>query len=106
MTTTYHLDITTGTSNDSIANAYGDLDIVAYVARKAVKNLDSAGQSSVTLVEVEGIGGNDVATIVSLTADPGTVELVLRKRISELKKASTAAEAPADTQTVMELDTV
>lgn len=87
----YHLDVTAiDTSVGAIANAYGDLDIVAYVARKAekqLKELDSSAAASVTLVEVKAIDAETIRTIVTLTADVDTVGLVLRKRISAERKA-------------------
>lgn len=98
---TYHLDVTTIESDLAIANTYGDLDIIAYVARKAeglLKKLDSASAASVTLVEVAGIGGDTRRTIVTLTADVDTVGMVLRKRISAERKA-VAGESTAETPT-------
>lgn len=87
----YHLDVETlGDDGLAIANAYGDLDIIAYVAKKAEKLIGSsnAQEASLTLVEVERIGGANVRTIATLTADAETVAMVLKGRIANERKAN------------------
>ena len=92
----YHLDVTDASDGgEVIANAYGNIAVVSYVARDAEKKVRELndGAASVTLVEVQKIGGEPLRTIVTLTADAETVALVLKKRLSSERKAGSATSA-------------
>jgi hypothetical protein len=94
---TYHLsveDITKDGNAVYVASAYGDLDTMAYVARKANKTMEATegGQFSVNLVEVENILGDEVRTIVETRGDAEVCAYVLNKRIRSERVPATSAE--------------
>ena len=97
--TNYHIEIesvpSSGTPGKKIASAFGDLEIVSYIGRKAVKELDGkTGTFSLTLNRVDGIGGNVVSEVVSLTAGAKVVTTVLKTELTSERKNG-RAEAPA-----------
>lgn len=96
----YHIDVES--EGVTVANAYGDLDIIAYVARKAEAAIKAGdGQTaSLTFIEVESIGGNQKRQIVSLNADAETVGLVLKGRITNERKMNRVEHAANDTTSV------
>lgn len=97
----YRIDITPApsTENDGhpIANAFGSLAVINYVAKDALKGAlkDFEGAVSLALVEVEHIGGNVVRTVTELTADADTVRYVLERGLRAEKKAGSVESAPA-----------
>jgi hypothetical protein len=106
MTTIYHIDIESvsgdeiSDGNRSLASAFGDLDTISYIAKKAVKEIEGAdGSFSLTLDEVNGFGGTAVRKVVALTADADVVVTVLKGKLtSERKAGKTAAEeGPGET---------
>jgi hypothetical protein len=95
---TYHLSVNgiteQGTEGAYLASAYGDLDTMAYVARKANKAMEGieGGQFSVNLVEVENILGDETRTIVETRGDAEVCAYVLNKRIRSERTPATTAE--------------
>ena len=87
----YHLDVsyTDGDKGEPIANAYGDLDIINYVAGRAEKALKGVTEDvAVTLVEVDYISGPAGRKVLGVVADGDSVAGFLRKRIRNERKAS------------------
>jgi len=104
----YHLDVETlGENGRPIANTYGDLDIIAYVARKAEKLISDSGsqEASLTLVEVDAIGGANLRTVATLTADAETVGLVLKRRITTERRAILSANTTTQAEPSPTVDT-
>lgn len=92
MSKTYRIDIA-GTESGAIAEAYGDLDVVLYIARKAKTTMLEAAagaEFAVTVQEVDRIGGNVLATLVSFTGDAEVAGYVLAKKLRALAKAEAA----------------
>jgi hypothetical protein len=87
MTKIYLLEANTANDVYSLAYAYGDLDTMAYLARKLRAELEDA-QYTVTLAEVETVKGAATRTVAAVTGDGDTVGYVLSKRL----KAERAAE--------------
>ena len=86
-------------ANETLARVDGDIDVIAYVARKV--NLDDARTYSVEFTETEGIGTDvDSRDVLKVTADGELVSLLLGKRIRSERKASAEAEmtSPAGEQ--------
>jgi hypothetical protein len=103
MTTIYHIDIESVSGDDELsdanrhrqlASAFGDLDTMSYIAKKAVKEIEGAdGSFSLVLDEVNGFGGTTIRKVVALTADADVVVTVLKGKLtSERKAGKTAAE--------------
>jgi hypothetical protein len=113
MTTIYHIDIESAGEDSfgtgrSLASAFGDLETMAYIAKKAVKEIEGKeGTFVLDLAEVNGFGGTTIRNVVSLTADADVVVTVLKGKLtSERKAGKTAAaaeEKPAE-KTAAELD--
>jgi hypothetical protein len=87
----YHLSIEI--KNDKpeteyLASAYGNLRVVTFVARDAIKAM-TGDQYAVALVEVDGTLGDEKRTIVDTTGDAEICAYVLNKR---LRAEKTAAE--------------
>jgi hypothetical protein len=90
--TVYHIDVQDDHSR-ILANAYGSLKVIALVAKEAAEEITGAGPYSVTLTEVESIGGNARRAVLSLTADGDIVTTVLKQRLTSERK--NGQEAPA-----------
>ena len=101
----YRIDITPSSNGAErvtpIANAYGSLAVINYVAKDAFKTLkDTDGTVALTLVEVDHIGGGIVRTVTELTADVETVRFVVERGLRAEKKAvGTDAPAPVEAST-------
>jgi len=91
----YHLNIESADENGNLgtlANAYGDLDIINYVAGKAAKALKGVTEDvAVTLVESLHVGGPAGRKVLSVTADGDSVADLLRKRIKNERRADQSA---------------
>lgn len=97
MSKTYALLI--ASTDKTLARVDGDIDVIAYVARKV--NLDDAKTYSVEFTETEGIGTDvDNRDVLRVTADGELASLLLGKRIRSERKASAEAETaePAEEQ--------
>jgi hypothetical protein len=89
----YSIEITGDEGNLTIA--FGDLDTMAYLARRAEKTMAEAKEGtefSLNLSEVEHIGGSPVRSLAALKGDADVITYVLRKKLAGERKAS---EAPA-----------
>lgn len=76
----------------SLADADGDIDVVAYVNRKL--RLDEAtGSFKASLEETDGISGQETRNILSMTADAEVVAFYLKRKITAERKAEKPAEA-------------
>lgn len=98
MTKTYHIEIVK--QNDGVkpnthyAHAFGDLDTVNYVAKKAIKELEGvAGNITLNLNEVDAIGGNVTREVVALAANAKVVTTVLKGELISERKAAKSEPA-------------
>jgi hypothetical protein len=80
----YLLDI------EGYAFAYGDIDVVAYAARRAfgAAEDDKAETVALNLSEVTEIHGTVTRPVVKLTADPETVSIVLARYVRRERAAA------------------
>ncbi len=80
----YFIDINSG--DEKLAKAYGDLETVSYVARKAALNAEK--EYAVRLLHVPAIDDHtNYRSLATLTASGEIVSLVLAKRVTAEKKA-------------------
>lgn len=87
-----------------LADAFGDIDVVSYVARALIDTVkDTEPDVTVRVLAVEGIGANieseAVRTVLSLTADGDTVATVLKSKLAaERKRVRSESEASDPTR--------
>ena len=110
----YHIEIVQQPSDENpfnpathYAHAFGDLDTIAYVGKKAAAAIEGVqGNITLTLNEVDAIGGQAVREVVAVTANAKVVATVLKGELTSERKAakSAPAEAPAEDDGRGELD--
>lgn len=107
MSKTYHIEIVK--LNDGVkpnthyAHAFGDLDTVNYVAKKAIKELEGvAGNITLNLNEVDAIGGNVTREVVALAANAKVVTTVLKGELTSERKAAKSEPADSDDENATE----
>jgi hypothetical protein len=79
-----------------VASAYGDLDAMAYHARRAAAEMAEAKEGtefSVYLAVVENIPGDAVRVLTEVTGDADVITYVLRRKLAAERKAITPAVA-------------
>lgn len=77
-----------------VAHADGDLDTMAYVARKAKGVMLAAktgAEFAVAVHEVDTLGGTTTRTVAAVTADAEVASYVLTKRLAAERKLSAPA---------------
>lgn len=89
----YQIQVSSVESGEALAQAYGDVDTMAYVGRKLGLGEDKEYRIEVT--EHEKIGGEPTRSLVSLTADGEIVALMLKKKLTAERKR---LNIPADTE--------
>lgn len=91
--TTYHISVA-GKNEDGteglLANADGDIDIIAYVNRKLDLNAES--EYAVTITETSGIGEDPKRTVLALTADGDTVSTLIGSKVRKERKAGKSVD--------------
>lgn len=82
------------------AHAFGDLDTISYVAKKASAAIaDVPGNIVLTLNEVDRIGGQAIREVVSVTANAKVVATVLKGELTSERKAAKSAPAEPEPNT-------
>lgn len=90
--TAYLLTIENVSDEKLTAYSYGDVDLIAYVARKALA--DATGDVSARITEVDEFGGKETRVVTSVSGDSETVGYVVRKKLGQERKAAgTVTEA-------------
>lgn len=96
----YHIEILQPNDgfkpNVHYAHAFGDLDTIAYVGKKAIAAIEGV-QGNIVLIlnEVDSIGGQAIREVVAVTANAKVVATVLKGELTTERKA--AKSAPAET---------
>ena len=96
----YHIEILQPNDgfkpNVHYAHAFGDLDTIAYVGKKAIAAIEGV-QGNIVLIlnEVDSIGGQAIREVVGVTANAKVVATVLKGELTTERKA--AKSAPAET---------
>lgn len=90
MSNTFHVEIGTA-AGEPLANAHGDVEVISYVAKRAALTLDNApaaDEFTVKLTQTDRIGGSQVGDgpIVNITANGEVATMVLKKRLTQLRK--------------------
>jgi len=81
--------------NTVLADAFGDIETVAYVARKV--DFSGATEYRVSLLSVPAIGSTDGASkVLDLTADGEVSALMLKKKITAARKSLAVPAATAE----------
>jgi hypothetical protein len=93
--TQYTFDISSEEQGTAVAVGYGSLSLVSYAAKEAADIVDQSETYSVNLSEFVGDDGDELKTVISLTADGGTVLDLVSTRLRRLRKAAKDAAAPA-----------
>ena len=99
---TFHVGIE-AVNGEALADAFGDVQVISYVAKCATVILDNAPAAqeyTIKLIRTDGIGGGQVGEgpIVNITANGEVAAMVLNKRLAQLRKwarTEPAAEQPA-----------
>lgn len=103
--TSYHIEIFQPSDEAAsrfathYAHAFGDLDTIAYVAKKAGAAIaDVKGNITLALNEVDAIGGQATREVVGVTANAKVVATVLRGELTAERRAAKSApdEASVD----------
>lgn len=104
MNKTYSLTIED--SQDVYARTDGDIDVIAYVARRVIsQDLDEKETYTVAFSETEGIGSDvDVRDVLRVTADGELISLLLKKRLTAERKANKPAETAGQDDETAEQD--
>lgn len=85
----YQIDVQAADGYRKFAQAFGDLDTINYIAKKAVKEIEGlAGNLVLNLVEVDAIGGQPVREVVALVANAKVVATVLKGELTSERKAA------------------
>ncbi len=94
MSGAYLLSVTNAETKDFVTYVAGDLDIIAYAVRKfPAETVDAT--FSATFTETQGINGDDVRTVLSITGDLEVVELLLKKKIRSERVRVAASAVPS-----------
>lgn len=89
----YQIQVTAVENGEALAQAYGDIETIAYHARKL--SLGDEKEYRIEVTKHEQIGGEPTGSLVSLTADGEIVSLMLRKKLAaERKRLNVPAETP------------
>lgn len=108
---TYHIEIVQQNDgfspNTHYAHAFGDLDTISYVAKKAGAAIeDVQGNLTLVLNEVDSIGGQSIREVVQVTANAKVVATVLKGELTSERKAakSALAETPVADETNSQIE--
>ena len=90
MSNTSHIEIGTA-AGEALADAHGAANVISYVAKDAAEIMDNApaaDEFTVKLTQTDRIGGNQVGDgpIVNITANGEVATMVLKKRLTQLRK--------------------
>lgn len=96
MSKTYAIAIKQG--EEYVANAEGNIDVIAYAAKHAGLDTPDA-VFSVELTETDGIMKADVRTVLKLTADGETVDALIGSKVRKERKANKVAGEPENAET-------
>ena len=110
MSNTYHVGIETA-AGEALADAFGDVNVISYVAKRAALILDNApaaAEFTVKLIATDGIGGAQVGDgpIVNITANGEVATMVLNKRLTQLRKWARTDAQPAAADAERQYETV
>ena len=91
MAATYSIDVTeyTDDRNDTreLVHARGSLGLIAYAEREVREALKSAkGEVTAEVNQTNGVGGETLRSVVTLTSDASTVALVLKAKLADERK--------------------
>jgi hypothetical protein len=88
--TTYHISV--NGRDETYADAHGDLDTINYIGKRVAKVIEGVGDDvTVKLVETSGIGGVELRSVLSITADGETAAVMLQRKLRSERKANTPA---------------
>lgn len=91
----YFIEVVNKATDEILAQAHGDLETIAYHARKLA--LDADAEYSVVVAEAEKIGAEAHRRVLALEADGEIVATMLKKKLANEKKALAGTTAPAST---------
>lgn len=103
--TTYQIQIFRNTDdpyvrNEQYAHAFGDLETIAYIAKKASAAIaDVPGNITLALNETDAIGGQAVREVVAVTANAKVVATVLKGELTSERKAAKSAPVEPEPNT-------
>jgi hypothetical protein len=93
---TYFLQVADFGSGEILAYVHGDLDVIGYVGKRAIKAIQDDRQYAIQLAETQQIGpGQDFKrTVTEFTGDGDIAATVLKKKLAA-ERAQQSASTPA-----------
>lgn len=82
---------------DTYAYVHGTTNIIGYVAREL--DLNPEFTYEVSLTETSALAGENVRTVLAITADGDTIVTLLKGKVSKERKAAKAASVETPTET-------